>query len=78
MTQQLIQKHRNAIGQLERARDDLIAEKKVMAQDLQAQREVMQQAIEQLVSGKARDAWGTLKAALEYRIAQRTPRGEKK
>ena len=76
--QALIQKHRNAIGQLERARDDLIAEKKTMAQDLQAQREVMQQAMEQLVSGKSRDALQTLRAALEYRNAQRTPRGDKK
>lgn len=75
MTQQLIQKHRNAIGQLERSRDMLTADMKTMRQDLIGQRAAMEEALYQLTA--ARDdkaAANTLRAALEYRNAQRTPR----
>ena len=75
MTQQLIQKHRNAIGQLERSRDMLTADLKTMRQDLIGQRAAMEEALGHL-SGKCdrAAAMATLRAVLEYRNAQRTPR----
>lgn len=73
--QALIQKHRNAIGQLERNRYMLTADMKTMRQDLIGQRAAMEEALEQLTAARdTKAAVNTLRAALEYRNEQRTPR----
>lgn len=77
MTQQLVQKHRNAIGQLERSRDSLSAQIASMRRDLIAQREAMAEVQEQIAAKDYRAAAVTIKAALAYRDAQRAPRGVK-
>lgn len=64
----------SANAQLVHRNDKLTEEKAALTKDVNGQRDLMARALEQLAGHDNRGAMATLKAGLDYRNAQRTPR----
>lgn len=70
----ILQKYKNAVGQLTHTNGKLLAEKKQMHQDLLRQRDDMADALALIDSGQLRAAAEVLRDSLEYRTRTREAR----
>lgn len=70
----ILQKYKNAVGQLTHTNGKLLAEKKQMHQDLLRQRDDMAEALTLIDSGQLRAAAEVLRDSLEYRTRNREVR----